>query len=136
MVFSGQRWTEGQWIEALDRVPHKSTLAHVPFLQEEFDLIVVKEQWVIFPYSVTKELQGIRLRPLGVKEDRDWQSRCLGDYSYSYLNSETLPIAIMPTMQYGRALERLIKEVVISNPALGPVHILKADVIDVFYRIG
>ena len=38
----------------------------------------------------------------------------------------------MYAMQYGRNLERLIKEVVISNPALGPVHILKADVIDVF----
>ena len=39
-------------------------------------------------------------------------------------------------MQYGRALERLIREVVIANPSLGPVHYLKADVSDGFYRIG
>ena len=41
----------------------------------------------------------------------------------------------MYTMQYGRVLERLIREVVIDNPALGPLYILKADVNDGFYRI-
>ena len=39
-------------------------------------------------------------------------------------------------MQYGRALERLIREVVISDPELGPMHVLKADASDGFYRIG
>ena len=39
-------------------------------------------------------------------------------------------------MQYGRALDRLIGEVVIANPALGPVHVLKLDISDNFYRIG
>ena len=38
-------------------------------------------------------------------------------------------------MEYGRALERLIREVVIANPALGPVHVLKADFSEGFYRI-
>ena len=39
-------------------------------------------------------------------------------------------------MQYGQALDHLIREIIISNPSLGPVHILKADVSDGFYRIG
>ena len=38
-------------------------------------------------------------------------------------------------MQYGRALDRLVREFVISNPALGPVHVLKSDVSDGFYPI-
>ena len=42
----------------------------------------------------------------------------------------------MPAMKYGRSLERLIRQVVISNPALIPVHVLKAGVSDGFYRIG
>ena len=37
-------------------------------------------------------------------------------------------------MQYGRALECLIREVVTSYPALGPMHVLKADISDGFYR--
>ena len=39
-------------------------------------------------------------------------------------------------MQYSQALDHLIREVVISNPELGPVHVLKADVSEGFYRIG
>ena len=41
----------------------------------------------------------------------------------------------MSAMLYGRALELLIREVVVDNPALVPVHILKLDVSDSFYRI-
>ena len=42
----------------------------------------------------------------------------------------------MYAMQYGQNLERIIKEVVISKPALVPVHVLKSDVSDGFYCIG
>ena len=42
----------------------------------------------------------------------------------------------MSAMKYGRSLERLIREVIIANPALGPVCFLKADVSDGFYHIG
>ena len=42
----------------------------------------------------------------------------------------------MYAMQYGQALERIIREVVIADPALGPVYILKADVSDGFYLIA
>ena len=39
-------------------------------------------------------------------------------------------------MQYGRALDRLIREIVYTDPALGYVYLLKANVSDGFYRIG
>ena len=39
-------------------------------------------------------------------------------------------------MQYGRDLERLIRDFFISNPALGPMHILKTAAGDGLYRIG
>ena len=39
-------------------------------------------------------------------------------------------------MKHGWDLDRPIREIVISEPTLGPVHVLKADVIDGFYRIG
>ena len=38
-------------------------------------------------------------------------------------------------MQYGRALDCLIREVVIADPSLGTLHVLKADDINGFYRI-
>ena len=39
-------------------------------------------------------------------------------------------------MQYGRALDCLIREIVYADPALGYVYLLKSDVSDGFYRIG
>ena len=39
-------------------------------------------------------------------------------------------------MQYGRALDRLIREIVYADPALGYVYLLKADVSGGFYHIG
>ena len=39
-------------------------------------------------------------------------------------------------MQYGRALDCLLREIVFAEPALGYVYLLKADVSDGFYRIG
>ena len=39
-------------------------------------------------------------------------------------------------MQYSRALDLLLCEMVFSDPALGPEYILKEDVSDGFYRIG
>ena len=65
-----------------------------------------------------------------MKEERDWQPQWLGDYSYINLNYNTLPIATLHTIQYGQALERLIREVFITEPALGSMHTLKADFSD------
>ena len=42
----------------------------------------------------------------------------------------------MYAMKYDRTLERLIRKVVIANPELGPVNVLKAYVSDNFYCIG
>ena len=98
--------------------------------------MVGKGQWVVLPYLVSKELLGLNLIPLGVKEDRYRRMRWLEDYIFSNIHYKTLPIAALFAMQSGRALERLIREVVIYDPALGPVHVLKADASDIFYCIG
>ena len=39
-------------------------------------------------------------------------------------------------MRYGRDLDCLIREVIISDPELRPIHVLKEDVSDGFYCIG
>ena len=129
-------WSEGERMAALKRVLHKSATKHAPFLREEFASMVEKGQWVVLPYLVTKRLPGLRLSPPGVKVERDRRPRWLGDYSYFKTYAETLPVACLSAMQYGRALDRLLREIVFADPALGPVYLLKADVSDGFYCIG
>ena len=67
-----------------------------------------------------------------MEEERNRRLCWLGDYSYSNLNSKTLSIAALSAMQYGWDLDRPIREIVIADPTLGPVHVLKADVVDGF----
>ena len=78
----------------------------------------------------------MRLLPPGVKEERYKRTGRLKEYSFSELNSKTLPIAAMYAMQYGHEFYHLIREVVISDLVLVLVHVLNADVSDSFYRIG
>ena len=42
----------------------------------------------------------------------------------------------MSARQYRCALDCLLREIVFTDPDLGPVYLLKADVSDGFYRIG
>ena len=98
--------------------------------------MVEKGRWVVLPYLVAKGLPGLRLSPQGVKVERYQRPCWLGNYSYFKTNTETLPVACLSAIQYGRALDRLICEIVYADPALGYVYLLKADASDGFYRIG
>ena len=73
--------------------------------------------------------------PLGVKDERDWQTRCLGTYICSSINIKYLPISALSEYKYGRVLYRLVRDIVLANPYLGPVYLLKVDARNRFYRI-
>ena len=97
--------------------------------------MVDKGQWVVLAYSVAKRLPGFRLSPPGVKVERDQRPRWLGNYIYFKTNAKNLPVACLSSMQYGWALDRLIRKIVYAYPSLGYVYLLKADVSDGFYHI-
>ena len=90
----------------------------------------------MLPYLIAKRLPGLRLSPLGVKVERDMRPHWLGNYNYYKTKAETLPVVCLSAMQYSRPLDRLLREIFFADPALGTVYIIKADVLDVFYRIG
>ena len=84
---------------------------------------------------MSKELLGLRLILPGVNYKRYQRPWWLGNYSYSNIHCKTLPISALSAIQYGRALEYLIREVFISDPSLGPVQFIKVGVSDSFYCI-
>ena len=55
-----------------------------------------------------------------MKEERDWRPRWLGDYTFNSINDQSLLIAPTAQMQYGPALDRLLREIVFADPTLGP----------------
>jgi hypothetical protein len=42
----------------------------------------------------------------------------------------------MESMQFSHALDRILREILLVNPAFGPVHLIKLDISDGFYRIA
>mmetsp|Transcript_4673 Transcript_4673/g.5208 ORF Transcript_4673/g.5208 Transcript_4673/m.5208 type:complete len:311 (-) Transcript_4673:509-1441(-) len=133
--FKTKAWTKQQIELALKRGPHKSCQEHLPFLQEEFIDMHNKGQWMILPYNAVKDLPGLRLSPPGVIPQRDRRPRWIVDYSWWDVNEETLPLAPKDAMQFGHALDRLLREILLANPDLGPIYLMKVDIADGFYRI-
>lgn len=133
--FSTPPWNEEQLLRAIARGAHPSCDDHHEFLQTEFSDMIQKSQWVVLPYSVAKTLPGLRLSPPGVIDQRDRRPRWVGDYTFYNVNEETIPLVARECMQFGSALERYLREILLADPAFGPVYLAKTDISDGFYRI-
>ena len=129
-------WSRQRCLDALERGPHKSCAEHIEFLEEEFVDMIKKGQWVILPAAVAMTLPGLRTSPPGVVPQRGRRPRWIGDYSWSGVNQDTVPLFAGEAMQFGHALERILREILLANPSHGPVHLTKTDLSDGFYRVN
>ena len=136
VVVKSKPWTSLTLAEAVERGPHKSCVDHIDFLEEEFVDMLDKGQWVILPFSVVSKLKNLRVSPPGVVPQRGRRPRWICDYTWSNVNQDTVPIAPMHAMQFGYALDRILRQILLANPELGPVKLIKIDISDGFYRIG
>lgn len=134
--FSTGAWSKYTLENALERGPHRSCMEYIDFLHEEFIDMINKQQWIILPYSEAKELPGLRLSPPGVVPQRGRRPRWIVDYSWWKVNEETLPLAPKEAMQFGHALDRILREILLADPKLGPIYLSKLDISDGFYRIN
>ena len=64
--FSTPPWPSKKLHEAISWGPHRSSNAHLEFLESEFADMINKGQWTILPYSLAKTLPGLRLSSPGV----------------------------------------------------------------------
>jgi hypothetical protein len=133
---SSKPWSQPKLAKAIRRGPHRSCQEYINFLEEEFIDMIKKEQWIILPYSTAKSLPGLRLSPPGVVPQRDRRPRWICDYSWYGVNDDTLPLAPLDSMQFGHALERILREILLADPKLGPIYMLKLDISDGFYRVN
>ena len=133
---STSAWSPERCQAALDRGPHKSCADHIDFLVEEFIDMVKKGQWIVLPASVASSLPGFRASPPGVVPQRGRRPRWIGDYTWSGVNQETVPLFAPESMQFGHALERILREILLASPSHGPVYLNKTDLSDGFYRVN
>lgn len=96
--------------------------------------MINKGQWVILPASIACKLRNLRISPPGVVPQRDRRPRWICDYTWSGVNPETINLVPREAMQFGRALDRILREILLANPQFGPVYQNKTDLSDGFYR--
>ena len=133
--FTTTPWSRERVHQSIQRGAHKSCFEYLDFLEEEFIDMINKDQWVVLPYNVVKDLPGLRVSPPGVVPQRERRPRWICDYSYYEVNSDTLPLAALESMQFGHALDRILRHILLSNPDNGPVYLMKVDLSDGFYRV-
>ena len=139
VVFKTPPWSLERLEETIKRGPHKSSEEHAEFLREELLDFVQKGFWSILPLRLVKKykrmLRILRISPMGVVPQRARRPRIIVDYSCFDLNRETLKLAPKEAMQFGKALERILAQIVAANPAHGPVQQIKVDIADGFSRV-
>jgi hypothetical protein len=120
----------------MDRGAHQSAKLHREFLYEEMADMVDKAQWIVLPYSLVDQYPELRISPIGVVPQHERRPRTIVDYTFSGVNADTVPLCAPEAMQFGRALLRVLQRIIQADPRHGPVHLIKVDVADGFYRIG
>jgi hypothetical protein len=132
-------WSHARQTSTMKRGPHKSAHEFAEFLKDELAEFIRQGQWVVLPF---RQLLGdrnlrmhLRISPMGVVPQRDRRPCIIVDYSFFDVNNETVRLAPDEAMQFGKALERVMHDIVSANPLYGPVHLMKVDIADGFYRI-
>ena len=136
VLLTSSPWTTDRRDDAVRRGPHKSAIEFQEFLRTEMADMVAKATWSVLPYSKVKHLPNLRVSPIGVVPQHGRRPRAIVDYTFSGVNDETLKLAPQEAMQFGRALERIITQVVRADPRYGPVQFIKIDLADGFYRVA
>jgi hypothetical protein len=74
---------------------------------------------MVLPYDTVQQWINLRVSPLGVVPQRDRRPRLIVDYSFSGVNADTVPpVAPRESMQFGRALQQILKTVVHADPSI------------------
>ena len=135
VVIQTAPWTAEMRQARLNRGPHKSALEYSEFLAAEFLDFCRKGYWMLLPYELVKDRPELRLSPIGVVPQRERRPRVIVDYSYYGVNDETLKLAPQESMQFGKALSRMLQGITEADRRYGDCYIYKVDVADGFYRV-
>ena len=128
-------WTAQQCDAAVARGAHKSAYMDRAFDFDEMRDFCEQGYWIVLPYAAVRNWENLRVSPIGAVPQRDRRPRLIVDYSFSDLNAETLKLAPAEAMQFGRALQRVLKHILDADPRFGPVYLAKIDIADGFYRV-
>ena len=117
------------------RGAHASAEMNRAFVRKEMAEFIECGYWTVLPYRLVKDLPGLRISPLGVKEERERKPRLVCDHSFFGVNQHTLLRTPPEAMQFGGTLGWILHAIRHADPKHGPVFLSKYDIKDGFYRL-
>ena len=135
VLSSTHEWSLPARDRAVQRGSHQLAQQHVEFTKEEMVDMIQKHYWIVLPYHLVRRLPNLRISPLGVVPQRERRPRIIVDYTFSGVNDDTVKQAPREAMQFGHALERILRHILFAPAQHGPVYLLKIDLLDGFYRV-
>ena len=136
MILKTPPWTMAARIEAIQYRAHSLANAHKDFLHDKLTDMVEAGHWLVLPYSTVQNATDLRISPLGAVPQRDCRHRPIVDYTFSSVNKATVKLATPESMQFGKALDRIIQKAADANPLHGTVNLSKYNLADAFMRVG
>ena len=67
--------------------------------------------WVLLSYSSVQHTTNLQISQVGTVLQQDCKSRCIVDYTFSGVNKATVKLAPPESVQFGKALDRIIQKV-------------------------
>lgn len=128
-------WTLEERDERFNRGAHVTAEMNRAFVREEMAEFMECGYWTVLPYHLVRDLPGLRISPLGAKEERERRPRLICDHTFFGVNQHTLLRTPPEAMQFGGTLERVLHAVRHADPRHGPVYLSKYDIKDGFYRL-
>jgi hypothetical protein len=117
-------------------IAHSSAEDHKEFLHYELADVVKAGHWLVLPYSTVPHTTNLQISPLGVVLQQDCHPRPIINYTLSGVNEATVKLAPPESMQFGKALDRIIQEAAEANPQHGIVNLSKYNLADAFMRFS
>jgi hypothetical protein len=106
----------------MNRGSHQSADEYLGFVEEEMTDFIRKGFWLVLPFAAVQHLPDLRILPLGVVPQRNRRPRLIVDYTFSGVNEETRKMAPGGSMQFGRALDRILLAVLEAPDEFGPTY--------------
>jgi hypothetical protein len=97
--------------------------------------MIRKGQLVLFPARLILCEKNLKLSHLSLVPQWDRRPRTISDYSFFGVNDNTIPLSPSEAMQFGRAIQRILRAITRADPGLGPLYLSKIGIADGFYRI-
>ena len=100
------------------------------FINVDLSEQVQAGQMAVFPLEAVNALHNLWLSPVEVIPHVRRRPRPIFDFTWSGLNNISKRLAPMEAMQFGGALQHILKQVLTADPRIGPVYLSMVDLED------